>query len=129
LQQLFLFAGLFSQPSVVFFLTQKYGHQNGEYHYHVYPPKQSHLVQSPLIESPNVQIYIDDQLVDNNNILEFDEIKDGQNCHRWVTMISGWQPNTTTKLESSYLLSETIFDGTSYSQAGEYHFIIFVTVQ
>jgi len=47
-------------------------------------------------------LLVNDQIVDKGKILEFDEINSGWSCHRWTTIISGWQPSTTTKLELSY---------------------------
>ncbi len=74
-------------------------------------------------------LLVNGQFVDSSKILEFDEMNSGWSCHKWRTIISGWQPNTTTKLELSYFLSETIYDGASYTQKGEYHIIILVYAQ
>jgi len=74
-------------------------------------------------------LLINGQIVDNSKILEFDEINSGWSCHRWAIIISGWQPSATTKLELSYFLSETIYDGAGYTQMGEYHLIILATAQ
>jgi hypothetical protein len=74
-------------------------------------------------------LLVNGQVVDGGKILEFDEINSGWSCHRWTTIISGWQSNTTTKLELSYFLSETIYDGAGYTQMGEYHLIILATAQ
>ncbi len=81
-----------------------------------------------IIKPLTMTLLIDGQIVDKNQILEFDETVNGWVCHRWATLISGWQSSTTVKLELSYFLSKTIYDGVASTQAGEYHLIIFVSV-
>jgi hypothetical protein len=90
--------------------------------------KNAQTLQS-ILRPLTMTLMVNGQVLDESTILEFDEVVSGWSCHRWTTIISGWQHNTTTKLELSYFLSETIYDGTSYTQQGEYHLIIYVTVQ
>ena len=82
-----------------------------------------------ILKPLTMTLLVNGQFVDGSKILEFDEMNSGWNCHKWRTKISGWQPNTTTKLEISYFLSVTIYDGASYTQKGEYHIIILVTAR
>jgi hypothetical protein len=82
-----------------------------------------------ILKPLTMTLLVNGQFVDSSKILEFDEMNSGWSCHKWRTIISGWQPNTTTTLELSYFLSETIYDGASYTQKGEYHIIILVTTQ
>jgi hypothetical protein len=71
-----------------------------------------------------MNLLVNDELLSEDQILEFDEIRNGWHCHRWVTKLSNWQPETLTKLELSYVLNENIFDGVGYTGQGEYHLII-----
>jgi len=71
-----------------------------------------------------MNLLVNGELLTEDQILEFNEIRNGWHCHRWVTKLSDWQPGTHTRLELNYFLNERIFDGVGYTEAGEYHMII-----
>jgi hypothetical protein len=82
-----------------------------------------------ILKPLTMNLIINEQVIDRSKILEFSEQVNGLKCHRWATLISGWQSGTTTKLELNYSLSEQIYDGEIFIPAGEYHLIIYTHAQ
>jgi hypothetical protein len=86
-------------------------------------------ILNEILEPLSLNLLVNDEVLDESKILEFKDIRSGWHCNRWTTIISEWEPGTITKLELRYALSETIYDGVSYTQKGEYRVIIWATAE
>jgi len=76
-----------------------------------------------------MELFVNNEVVNSDDIVEFDEFEFGRPCHKWVTMISGLVPGNTIKLELRYSLSRDLFDGKDHFDEGDYHLIIEASVQ
>lgn len=70
---------------------------------------------------------INDQVIEKNNILEFDKTLGLRDItHTWAILISGWQANTTTKVEMRYSLYQVSDTNGLFTTQGDFYQIVYV---
>ena len=75
----------------------------------------------------DMQLWIDDMQVPNNQIRQYETIEFGVYCHRWATIVSGWPINRISTLELRYSVAYSVFDGWATVNPGQYKQVINVT--
>jgi serine/threonine protein kinase len=76
----------------------------------------------------SMELRIDGEILTQEQYLEY-ETQSGWPCRRWVVKLSNWRPGSRVLLELNYALSERIFDGQDYYEAGNYQMILEVNVE
>ena len=74
-----------------------------------------------------MQLWMDNAQVPNEQIRQYDTVEFGAYCHRWVTISSGWPTDRATTLELRYFVAYAASDGWRTVNPGEYRQIIVVT--
>jgi serine/threonine protein kinase len=76
----------------------------------------------------SMELRIDGEKLTQEQYLEY-ETQSGWPCRRWVVKLSNWRPGSRVLLELNYALSERIFDGQDYYEAGNYQMILEVNAE
>jgi eukaryotic-like serine/threonine-protein kinase len=76
----------------------------------------------------SMELRIDGEKLTQEQYLEY-ETQSGWPCRRWVVKLSKWSPGSQVLLELNYVLSERIYDGQDYYEAGNYQMILEVKVE
>ncbi len=77
-----------------------------------------------------VRFLVNGHVIDQRKWLQFDDAPRPNEIDRtWAVLVSGWQANTTTKLELRYSLSQTLGLDGIYSSKGDYYSIVYVNTQ
>jgi len=81
-----------------------------------------------ILQPLSMELWVEGNLLQDDNILQFDEVDSGWYCHRWSTILSDWKSGSFVELELKYSLTKRIYDGKIYVEKGNYQVIIEVKV-
>ncbi len=90
---------------------------------------ENYEILQKILKPLTMNLVVDGRILTRNEVIEFYTTKNGWNCYRWGTKLSDWKPGETVRLELRYSLSETIYDGNSFTYEGNYSLIIDVQVR